>query len=227
MSFKLDILFEDNHLLVVNKPPLVATMGAAEGEPSLHQLAQDYIRYKYNKPGNVFIGVVSRLDAFVTGVIALARTSKAASRLSDQFRTGIVQKTYWALIPDSDLPTSGALDDWLQKNDARRRMEVVPNDSNYPNAKHARLKYKTLSCSNGVRLIEIELETGRKHQIRVQFENAGAPILGDRKYGSQRRFHKGIALHCRRLEIIHPTKKVSQSFQTTPPDWWNLDQFSI
>lgn len=225
---KLDVIFEDNHLLVVNKPPLLATMGAREGEDSLHHQAQDYIKQKYNKPGNVYIGVVSRIDSFVTGVIVLARTSKAASRLSDQFRRGTVEKKYWAIIPDRISQPAGTLHDRLLKDDGLRRMVVVPPGSPQSSGeKEATLHYKTLAKSKGKRLIEVQLETGRKHQIRVQFENAQCPIIGDKKYGSKFPFHKGIALHCRQITIEHPTKKNVQSFESEPPHWWNLDEYSI
>ena len=223
----LKVIFEDNHLLVVDKPPLLATMGAAEGEDSLYLQAQTYIKKKYNKPGNVYVGVVSRIDAFVSGVIVLARTSKAASRLSDQFRRGVVEKRYLAIIPDHLNSDRGSLEDFLVKNESRHRMEVVPDANHLPKPKLARLSYSTKGICKGLRLIEIELETGRKHQIRVQLENAGCPIIGDRKYGSKKPFHKGIALHCHRLSFEHPTKKVVQSFESEPPSWWNLDRFSI
>ena len=232
-DFKLKILFEDNHLLVINKPPLLPTMGVRDGDQSLVSLARHYIKHKYNKPGNVYLGVVSRLDSFVSGVIVLARTSKAASRLSQQFRSRSVEKTYWAIVPD-DLPSvNGRLENWLIKNESRHRMIVIDDDAAAQrNAKIARLQYRTIGTSKPgpppqLRLIEIELETGRKHQIRVQLEHAGCPIVGDRKYGSCLQFKRGIALHSRKLVIEHPTKKVLQSFQAETPTWWNVDQYAL
>jgi len=222
----LKVIFEDNHLLVVDKPPLLATMGKKDDEDSLYRQAQEYLRTKYNKPGNVFVGVVSRLDSFVSGVIVLARTSKAASRLSQQLRDGTVDKKYWAIVPDNLPDDAGNLVDRLVKNEARHRMEVVsPKSKPSIGEQEARLHFTTLSRANSLCLIEVKLETGRKHQIRVQFENAGCPIVGDKKYGSDIPFKRGIALHSRRLTIEHPTKKVLQSFESEPPTWWNLGRF--
>ncbi|MDG1874746.1 MAG: RNA pseudouridine synthase [Mariniblastus sp.] len=221
----LKVIFEDNHLLVVDKPPMLATMGAKAGVDSLHHQAQEYLRKKFNKPGNVYVGVVSRLDSFVSGVVVLARTSKAASRLSQQFRDGSVEKKYWAIVPNN-LPDSGKLVDQLFKNESRHRMEVLPDSSKkLTGVKEARLRYHTLHRSGSVCLIEVTLETGRKHQIRVQLENIGCPIVGDKKYGSGIPFKRGIALHSRRISIQHPTKKVLQSFESEPPACWNLGRF--
>ena len=232
-SEKLNVLFEDNHLLVVNKPPLLPTMGVKEGELSLLTQSRQYIKKKYNKPGNVYLGIVSRLDAFVSGVIVLAKTSKAAGRLSEQFRNRTADKTYWAIIPDVLQEDSGRLEDWVIKNESLHRMTVVPNGKKNPTgAKIARLNYQTIVTEKNNRrsptkLLEIKLETGRKHQIRVQLENAGASILGDRKYGSELPFKRGIALHSRELSIEHPTNRVLQSFQAETPSWWNIDRYSL
>ena len=230
---KLNVLFEDNHLLVVNKPPLLPTMGVKEGELSLLNQSRQYIKKKYNKPGNVYLGIVSRLDAFVSGVIVLAKTSKAAGRLSEQFRNRTAGKTYWAIIPDVLQEDSGRLEDWVIKNESLHRMTVIPNgEKKTSGAKIARLNYKTIGTEdtnrrNPTKLLEIKLETGRKHQIRVQLENAGASILGDRKYGSELPFKRGIALHSRELCIEHPTNRVLQSFQAETPSWWNIDRYSL
>ncbi|MDB2526018.1 RluA family pseudouridine synthase [Mariniblastus sp.] len=232
-SEKLNVLFEDNHLLVVNKPPLLPTMGVKEGELSLLSQSRQYIKKKYNKPGNVYLGIVSRLDAFVSGVIVLAKTSKAAGRLSEQFRNRTADKTYWAIIPDALKEESGRLEDWVIKNESLHRMTVIPKGKKSPTgAKVARLNYKTIGTEITNRqcptkLLEIKLETGRKHQIRVQLENAGASILGDRKYGSDLPFKRGIALHSRELSIEHPTNRVLQSFQAETPSWWNIDRYSL
>jgi 23S rRNA pseudouridine1911/1915/1917 synthase len=176
---------------------------------------------------------VSRLDAFVSGVIVLAKTSKAAGRLSEQFRNRTADKTYWAIIPDVLTEENGRLEDWVIKNESLHRMIVIPQGkSSSPGAKIARLDYKTIGSENTNRrsptkLLEIKLETGRKHQIRVQLENAGASILGDRKYGSELPFQCGIALHSRELSIEHPISRVIQSFQAETPSWWNIDQYSL
>ncbi len=227
-SQKLKVIFEDNHLLVVDKPALLATMGVREGEDSLINRARDYIKQKYNKPGNVYLGVVSRLDSFVTGVIVFARTSKSASRLTEQFRSRSAKKKYWAIVPEGLSIENGQLEDRVVKNEARHRMVVVPKNSPaVEGEKIAKLSYKTLAKHNHYRLLEIELETGRKHQIRVQLENIQVPIVGDKKYGSNLPFKQGIALHSRRLVIEHPTKKIIQSFESEPPQCWDIGRFGL
>lgn len=227
-STKIKVIFEDNHLLVVDKPALLPTMGVGQGEDSLLNRAREYIKQKYNKPGKVYIGVVSRIDSFVTGVVVFARTSKAASRLSEQFRQGSVQKTYWAIVPDEMPAGQGVLEDRLVKSESRHRMVAIGKyAAPIAGEKPARLKYRKIGTRQSLCLLEIELETGRKHQIRVQLENAGCPIVGDRKYGSQIPFKKGIALHSRRLVIEHPTRKVLQSFESEPPAWWNVGLYRL
>ncbi len=227
MSCELQILFEDNHLLVVNKPALLPTMGVRAGEDSLVNRAKDYLRKKYNKPGNVYLGVVSRLDAFASGVIVFARTSKAASRLTDQFRRRTVTKNYLAIVPDlPGLPEHGRLQDRLIKDESQHRMVALHRNSTpRPQEKIATLVYHNLGRFQGNRLLAISLETGRKHQIRVQLAAAGCPIIGDRKYKSPVTFEKGIALHAHRLVIQHPTTKLTQSFQADPPRFWRIDRF--
>lgn len=224
----LNVLYEDNHLLVIDKPAQLATMGAEAGEPSLVEMAKDYLRAKYNKPGNVYVGVVSRLDAFVTGVIVLARTSKAASRLTDQFRRRSVEKTYWAIVADPLPGESGTLEHHVFKNDSRHRMEVVKNSQTAPaDAKLARLAYRVIGIHAERSLLEVKLETGRKHQIRVQLESIGCPIVGDRKYGSEVSFKKGIALHSHSLSFDHPTTKDRLTFETALPPWWRLEKYDL
>ena len=197
MNHSMEILYEDNHLLAINKPAQLATMGVSEQEDSLLSQAKDYIREKYNKPGNVYLGVVSRLDSFATGAIVFARTSKAASRLSDQIRQRTIKKIYWALVPSDLAVPEATLEGWVYKDDARKRMFV--SDKERPDAKFARLKFRTIGKSGKFRMIEVDLETGRKHQIRAQFNHLGFPIIGDRKYASKEKFPHGIALHCRSL----------------------------
>lgn len=203
-------------------------MGASAGDDSLYHQARQYIKRKYNKPGNVYVGVVSRLDSFVSGVIVLAKTSKSASRLSDQIRRGVVEKKYWAIVPDRLPSESGRLENRLVKDESRHRMVVLgENDEEMPHERIARLHFRTLSRFEDLRLIEVELDTGRKHQIRVQLENAGCSIIGDQKYGSVLPFPKGIALHSRRISFEHPTKKTIQSFESEPPAWWNIARFRL
>jgi 23S rRNA pseudouridine1911/1915/1917 synthase len=227
MPNRVKVIFEDNHLLVIDKPALLATMGVREGEDSLVVRAKDYLRDKYNKPGNVYLGVVSRLDSFVSGVIVLARTSKAASRLTDQFRKRSPDKTYLALVPNNDsLPERGRLEHFLYKDESQHRMVATKQlPPNQPTAKNAILNFSTIGLHNEQRLLEIKLETGRKHQIRVQLAAAGCPIIGDRKYDSEVSFKTGIALHSHRLTIEHPTLRSPQSFQSVPPPFWRIERF--
>lgn len=211
----LEILYEDNHLLVVSKRAGLATQGVAEGTPSLVTEAKRYLKQKYQKPGNVYLGVVSRLDASVTGVVVLARTSKAAARLTEQFREGAVEKKYWAIVEKPPEPPAGELTDWLKKDDARQRMAVVHKHT--IGAQKARLNYQMLKKLKGGCLVEVTLHTGRKHQIRVQLASVGCPILGDRKYGSRRTYDGGIALHARELGLTHPVSKERLTFTASPP----------
>ena len=215
---QLDVLYEDNHLLVVNKPAMLPTMGVAESKPSLLKVAKEYVRVKYQKPGNVYLGVVSRLDAPVTGVTMLARTSKAASRLSASFRERDARKIYWAVVAGEVLEASGVLENYLRKDERHRKMHVTHADC--PDAQFARLQYRTLQVSADRSLLEIELETGRKHQIRVQLAKLGLPIVGDRKYGSQVGFAVGIALHSRELEVEHPTIGQPMKYIAPLPSYW-------
>lgn len=214
----LSVLYEDNHLLAVNKPAMLPTMGVAADEPSLLVEAKEYIRRKFNKPGEVYLGIVSRLDAPVTGVVLIARTSKAAARLSAMFKERDVQKTYWALVEGRVEPASGTLVHHLRKDERHRKMHVTTASAS--DAQRAELNYRTLKFTKGNTLLEVELLTGRKHQIRVQLADAFAPIVGDRKYGSRREFPHGIALHSRRLEIMHPVRKEPLVIEAPlPPSW--------
>ena len=223
MEHDLDVIFEDNHLLVLNKPALLPTMGVTPGETSLVTIAKDYLKQKYRKPGNVYLGVVSRLDSFVSGVIVFARTSKAAARLNHQFSTGATEKKYLAIVPGANCPVRAELVNWVVKDDESRRMTVV--NSECDGAKLARLKYQCIGESSDFCLLEVELLTGRKHQIRVQLSAANRPVVGDRKYGSRIPFQKGIALHSRELTIEHPTLKKTLVFQSDPPPWFQVKQF--
>ena len=212
------VLYEDNHLLVVDKPAHLPTMGVPEGEPSLLASAKQYIKHKYNKPGNVYLGIVSRLDAPVTGAVVIARTSKAAARLTKQFRERTVQKCYWTLLENQPDPLEGTLVDWLRKDERHRRMHVTSRS--HPEAQEARLAYRTVRRVTGAVLVEVELLTGRKHQIRLQLSQHGVPILGDRKYGSKRKFPHGIALHARSLKLEHPVLKTPvEIVAPLPPAW--------
>jgi 23S rRNA pseudouridine1911/1915/1917 synthase len=234
----LDVLYEDNHLLAVNKPAMLPTMGVAADRPSLLAVAKEYIQRKYNKPGNVYLGIVSRLDAPVTGVVLLARTSKAAGRLSEQFREREVEKVYWAIVEGRVEPRSGRLTDFMRKDERHRRMHIAGPKA--PGAQHAELRYRVLGFDKEmpledqspclpfslspdlgpVSLLEVRPVTGRKHQIRVQLSHAGFPVVGDRKYGSRRPFSAGIALHSRRLVVEHPVSKMQVVIEAPVPQSW-------
>jgi 23S rRNA pseudouridine1911/1915/1917 synthase len=214
---ELEVLWEDNHLLVVNKPAGLATMGVSSDRPSVVELAKRYLKERYHKPGNVYVGVVSRLDTVVSGVLVLARTSKAAARLNRQFAGRSVRKTYWAVVWGDVLPESDHWVDWMAKNERRRRMEVVAPGAG---ARQAQLEYRVLGRSERYQLVEVELITGRKHQIRCQLADHGYPVVGDRKYGSTLRFARGIALHARRLELEHPVRRQPVHFQAPLPASW-------
>jgi 23S rRNA pseudouridine1911/1915/1917 synthase len=219
---QLEVLYEDNHLLVVNKPAMLPTMGVAESEPSLLKLAKEYIRDKYAKPGNVYLGIVSRLDTPVTGVTILARTSKAAARLSAAFRDRQVQKTYWAAVEGVPSDAAATVEHFLRKDERHRKVHVTNGSA--PDAQLARLRYRTLKTTNELALLGIELETGRKHQIRVQLAKLGHAIMGDRKYGSSQPFASGIALHARRLVVEHPVLKQELEFTAPLPESWQSDR---
>lgn len=216
---KLSILYEDNHLLVVNKPSGLATMGVPQGEMSLVVLVKNYLKSKYVKPGNVYLGVVSRLDRLASGAIVLARTSKAAARLTRQFLENDVEKIYWAIVAPPLQNPSGQAEDWLRKNESLHRMQIVPPGT--PQAQHARLAYHQLAKYDGWAWLEIQLETGRKHQIRVQLAHLGSPVLGDMKYESRHAFPEGIALHARRLTFEHPVRHTPIELAAPVPLSWN------
>lgn len=225
MSTPFPILYEDNHLLVVNKPAMLPTMGVEEGKASLLQEAKQYIGRKYGKPGNVYLGVVSRLDAPVTGVLVIARTSKAASRLTEAFREGRVDKKYWAVV-DGEPPDQGICEDWLKKDERHRKVHVTRIES--PDAKQARLTYRVVARLAGSRtLLAVTLDTGRKHQIRVQLASRKWPIVGDRKYGSASALSSGIALHAVSLGLEHPVRREPLRFIVEPPPSWVPFQIGV
>jgi 23S rRNA pseudouridine1911/1915/1917 synthase len=181
------------------------------------------VKQKHNKPGNVYIGVVSRLDALVTGVVVLARTSKAAARLSEQFREAEVAKTYWAAVEGVPKQSSATLMDWLAKDERQRKMVV----SGSAVGQEARLRFSQLASLPGNQtLLRVNLETGRKHQIRLQLAHYGCPIVGDAKYGADRSFPDGIALHARRLAIMHPTLQSRLEFVAPLPESWRSLQLN-
>lgn len=213
----LHVLYEDNHLLAVSKPAGLPTMGVAAEQPSLLAAAKQYIKERYQKPGNVYLGAMSRLDAPVTGIVLFARTSKAAARLTEQFRSRTVDKTYWAIVA-GEPPAEASCEDWLRKDERHRRMHLARQGE--PGAQQARLGFRRLIRLPRHWILEISLETGRKHQIRLQLGERGFPILGDRKYGSLAAFPSGIALHARRLAFRHPTRGVPVELTAPLPKSW-------
>ena len=228
MSFAdlIDVLYEDNHLIGLNKPSGWPTTHFDGSEETVDRLAKTYLKEKYHKPGNVFLGVVHRLDKPVSGALVFARTSKAAARLSEQFREGAVEKVYWAVIESPRKPTdrdpwaadAGSLDDWLLHDDAEQRVKVVP--ANTPGAKPARLQYQVKGRHDGLIWLELRPHTGRKHQLRVQLASRGYPIYGDTKYGSPNRLGNAIALHARSLTFLHPTKGDPVTLTAELPRHW-------
>lgn len=214
----LAIVYEDNHLLAVAKPAGVATMGAARNETTLLDMAKAYVKQKYEKPGAVYLGVVSRLDAPVTGLLLLARTSKAAARLTEAFRTRRVRKVYLATVAGEPPPCDGPIVHHLNKDERNHRVYTTHADA--PGAKRAELSYRVLLQGREKSLLRVSPETGRKHQIRVQLAKLGAPILGDAKYGGPPWAADGIALHAWRLELEHPVRREPLALRCDPPAGW-------
>lgn len=200
------VVYEDNHIIIVNKFSGEIVQGDKTGDKPLSDIVKEYIKEKYNKPGNVFLGVVHRLDRPVSGLVVFAKTSKALSRLNDMFRTGDVHKTYWAITKRRDIAPEGTLTDWLTRNE--RQNKSYAHAKEVPGAKKAILKYKVRSVSDNYMLLEVTLLTGRHHQIRCQLAHMGCPIKGDLKYGAPRSNPDGsISLHSRRVEFVHPVSK--------------------
>lgn len=218
---RLEVLYEDNHLIAITKPADLPTMGVSEGEASAVTLVKDYLKQKYHKPGNVYLGVVSRLDRMVTGVLLFARTSKAAKRLNEQFRERTTEKRYRAIVSGQGSISPGKLTDWVRKDEQNHRMIASRHEG--PGGQKAELLIESVQeVALGV-LLEIKLLTGRKHQIRVQLASRRLPILGDRKYGSKDPFPAGIALHASLLEITHPVSRQKLSFSSgLPLSWQNF-----
>ena len=201
-----DILFEDNHLIAINKRAGDIVQIDETGDESLEQKVKVFLANKYNKPNEAFLGVVHRLDRPVSGVIIFAKTSKALVRMNELFKGRDVTKTYWAVVRNQPIPTSGTLNHWLLKNQQKNVVSAYGKE--VKGSQHAELSYKLLTKLSDYYLLQINPLTGRSHQIRVQLSSLGCPIVGDNKYGYPRGSRKGsICLHARRLQFIHPVKK--------------------
>lgn len=212
----MDILYEDNHILAVNKRFSEIVQGDITGDVSLDKLLKQYLKEKYNKPGNVFLGVTHRLDRPASGVLLFAKTSKALTRLNEMFRNNTIQKTYWAIIKNTPATQSGELCHYLVKNQKQNKSYCY--DKEVKGSKKAELSYTVLGKSTNYHLIEIQLKTGRHHQIRAQLAQIGCPIKGDIKYGFPRtNDYSGIALHARKVEFVHPVKKQPVLITADPP----------
>lgn len=220
----LDILFEDNHLLVVNKRGGMLVQGDKTGDEPLLEAGKRYIKDKYDKPGAVFLGVVHRLDRPVSGVTVLARTSKALSRMNRLFQTREVEKKYWAICHVAPPEQEGKLVHWLKKDSRRNVTQAFTNER--ADAKRAELDYHLLSQQQGKYLIEVQPLTGRPHQIRVQMAAMGCPIAGDLKYGFPSPHpDQNISLHARSLHFVHPVRKEPLTIMAPLPDkayWLNF-----
>lgn len=218
------VVYEDNHIIIVNKCSGEIVQGDKTGDKPLSDTVKEYIKQKYNKPGNVFLGVVHRLDRPVSGLVVFAKTSKALSRLNDMFRTGDVHKTYWAVVKRRDIAMEGTLTDWLTRNE--RQNKSYAHEREVPGAKKAVLKYKVRAVADNYMLIEVTLLTGRHHQIRCQLSHMGCPIKGDLKYGAPRSNPDGsISLLSRRVEFVHPvSKETIVAYADVPNDrlWHDL-----
>jgi RluA family pseudouridine synthase len=214
---KLDVIYLDNHLMVVNKPQGLLSQADETGDIDLVTLAKEHLKKKFNKPGNVFVGLVHRLDRPASGVLALARTSKAASRLSAQFRENLPEKHYFAMV-EGDCEGKGVCSNYLIKRDKR----VHVTSKNTISAQHAELFWRAVAWKSGLTLLEVLLKTGRPHQIRAQISHMGFPILGDFKYGAKRELDgKNLALHCFFLSLFHPVKDETMKWLARPPRSWS------
>lgn len=220
------VVYEDNHIIIVSKTSGEIVQGDKTGDTPLSDTVKAYIKDKYNKPGNVFLGVVHRLDRPVWGLVVFAKTSKALSRLNEMFRDGNVHKTYWAITKKQDIPKQGTLEHWLVRNERQNKSYAYTRE--VPKSKKAVLHYRLLAQSDNYMMLEIELLTGRHHQIRCQLAAMGCPIKGDLKYGAQRSNPDGsISLLSHKVEFIHPVSKTPISVVAPLPTdrlWHDIAQ---
>ncbi len=212
------VLYEDNHIIAVNKTCREIVQGDKTGDTPLSEVVKAYIKEKYHKPGEVFLGVTHRLDRPTSGVVLFARTSKALTRLNEMFKSHEqIQKTYWAIVEHAPVPAEGRLVHRLVRNEKLNKSFVAKEGAR--DAKEARLSYRTLTRGDRYTLVEVQLETGRHHQIRCQMAAIGCPIKGDLKYGAKRSNPDGgISLHARQVAFIHPVSKQSTTITAPVPD---------
>ncbi len=224
MNFKdIEILYEDNHLLVVNKPANILSQANKSLDNDLLSLMKEYIKVTYNKPNEAYLGLVHRLDRMVGGVMVFAKTSKAASRLSNQIRLNQWQKNYLVLVENSHVKDSDTLVDYLIKNNKTNTSYVT--SKNNKKAKKSILEYTLIKQFKSSALLDVNLITGRHHQIRVQLNNQNMPILDDHRYNKSARKNKQIKLFAYKLSIIHPTLKHTMIFKANPPKEWNINNY--
>jgi len=210
------VLYEDNHIIAVNKSTSEIVQGDKTGDQPLSETIKLYLKEKYNKPGEVFLGVTHRLDRPVSGVVLFAKTSKALTRLNEMFRNQEVKKTYWAIVKEKPALPEGRLENYLIRNEKQNKS--VAFDTERSDAKKAALSYRLIAHSDTYYLLEVQLETGRHHQIRCQLAKMGCPIKGDLKYGFPRSNPNGsISLHARSVEFIHPVSKLKISLTAPVP----------
>ena len=215
------ILYEDNHLLVVNKKTGEIVQGDRTDDEPLTETFKAFIAQRDGKPGQVFMGLPHRLDRPVSGIVVLAKTSKALERLNAMFRDGNVSKIYWALVCNEPVPAEGTLEDMMWRNEKQNKSYVCRPGSARKDAKLAKLKYRQIGRTDRYHLVEVELLTGRHHQIRCQLSNLGCPIKGDLKYGARRSNPDGgISLHARSITFIHPVKKEEMYVEAPVPSSW-------
>jgi 23S rRNA pseudouridine1911/1915/1917 synthase len=214
----LDILYEDNHCLAVAKPSGCLSTHFQGREETLDRAVKQYLKTQYQKPGNVFLGIVHRLDRLVSGVLLFARTSKAAARLAQQFREGTVDKVYWAVVEGEVGRSAGTLEDWLKKDRDAGRVEVV--EPRTRGARQALLHFQRRGTYGGLTWLELRPQTGRTHQLRVQLAHHDHPIYGDAKYGSVHTFQRAIALHARTLTFLHPVRYEPITLTADLPRQW-------
>lgn len=213
----MQVIYEDNHIIIVNKAPGEIVQGDKTGDKPLCEIVKEWIKEKYNKPGNVFLGVAHRLDRPVAGLVVFAKTSKALTRLNEMFRNGDVHKTYWAITANAPAECEATLTHYISTVEQNNKSyaSLVPKKD----TKEARLHYKLIASSDRYHLLEVNLLTGRKHQIRVQLSAIGCPIKGDLKYGAKRSNPDGsISLLSRRVQFIHPVSKIPVDVTAPVPD---------